>query len=214
MPCIGFDFDGTIADTKEYIVQLYNTFLSKRYGGVTLSAQELDTLKHLSLIEKIRFLKISPLRLPFLVRAARKSIGENIERIHLFPGMAQLFSALKSAGFELAIISSNKVDNIRRFLSVNGITVIDHLYCDKGYSLFVKSQTLRMFCKKHAIQRSDFVYVGDEIRDIDACRKEHLRIICVGWGWEPKETLLSGGPDCCVETPAELFAAIQSLFPD
>ena len=64
------------------------------------------------------------------------------------------------------------------------------------------------------------LYIGDEVRDIDACRKTGIRIISVTWGFNSKEALCRKNPDFLVDsaggaggTPHPSFSTREVLFP-
>ena len=42
--------------------------------------------------------------------------------------------------------------------------------------------------------KSDFVYVGDESRDIEAAKAAEVKIISVTWGFNSREVLESANP--------------------
>ena len=209
---VAFDFDGTIADTKAFLVELYNSRLSKEYGGITIDPSEISLLRAMSLPKILSHLKISPFRLPFFVRAARREIGLNIARIPLIPGMAEQLDALAARGFSVAVISSNNAENIEAFLKMNGITVVSEIACDIGASLWVKFKTIHRFMKKHRIAPANIVYVGDEIRDITACRREGVRIVAVPWGFDPSGELRDHHPDALVVEPGDLVGCISEML--
>jgi phosphoglycolate phosphatase len=211
-PCIAFDFDGTIVDTRPVIAEFYNSFLSKTYGGNKISLQQIELLKTLSLREKIHYLKIPPLKIPFLVRAARKEINLRIESLPIYDGIVEVLQHLKNKGFTIAVLSSNKADTIKHFFACRAINCVDYVYCDRGLSLFVKSHTIHRFLKKKGIPREEFVYIGDEVRDIEACRKQQVKIISVLWGWDSPEVLQRAQPDFIAQKPQDILLHVETLF--
>jgi phosphoglycolate phosphatase-like HAD superfamily hydrolase len=52
------------------------------------------------------------------------------------------------------------------------------------------------------------VYVGDEVRDIEAARKSGINCISVSWGFNTKE-LLQKHSQTVVSSPTELLQAIK-----
>lgn len=212
MPCIAFDFDGTIVDTRAVLAEFYNSFLSEKYGGKKISPQEIEYLKTLSFIEKIQYLKISPFKIPLFVKAARKEIGRRIETFPFFPGIDGVLLELKRRGHSLAVISSNKAETIAHFFTYNHIACIDYIYCDRGTSLFVKSHTINRFLKKTGIKKDQFIYIGDEVRDIEACRKQNVRIISVLWGWDSSSVLINAKPDFTAQKPEDIPALVLRAF--
>ena len=210
--CVTFDFDGTIADTRMIFADIYNNYLSEKYGGRKIDPDEIEMLKKLSLIEKIRYLKISPLKIPLFVKAARKELSDRIEQFPLFDGINDVMVNLKNKGYTIAVISTNRAKNILHFLELKHIDVVDHVYSDIGASLFVKSRTIKRFLKKTGILKENFVYVGDELRDIEACRKEGVKIISVLWGWDSVEAIKKGNPDFIAHKPQDVEAGVTKIL--
>ena len=54
------------------------------------------------------------------------------------------------------------------------------------------------------------IYVGDEQRDIIACKKVGVDVIWVGWGYDVIETIQEASPDYMVYTPNEILHIVQS----
>jgi phosphoglycolate phosphatase len=61
------------------------------------------------------------------------------------------------------------------------------------------------------MQKNDVVYIGDEYRDILACKKSKIKIISVTWGFDSRDLLVSGNPDFIVDSPVELLNVIANL---
>jgi len=210
--CVCFDFDGTIADSTKIFIDIYNTHLAKKYGGRRIEMHSIETLRKLSMLERIRFLNISAFKIPFFIRAARREASGSMDRFPLFDDMEIILQHLKQKGYTIAIISTNKADNIRRFLTLKSISVVDHVYCDIGLSLFVKNRTIQKFLSKTGIKKEHFVYVGDEVRDIEACRKVGVKIIAVTWGFENPEAILKATPDFIAHAPKDIETGVEALL--
>ena len=59
-------------------------------------------------------------------------------------------------------------------------------------------------------------YVGDEVRDVKACRKAGVPVVGVTWGFNSRDALEKSGPSLVVDHPSELLAAIlgsEGAFP-
>ncbi|MCR4313329.1 MAG: HAD hydrolase-like protein, partial [Candidatus Roizmanbacteria bacterium] len=55
------------------------------------------------------------------------------------------------------------------------------------------------------LDRSEVIYVGDEIRDVEACKKTGIKIIGVSWGLHTIEALEKAGVDYITKKPLEIF---------
>ncbi len=210
--CVTFDFDGTIADTRKIFTDIYNNCLVGRYGGRKVSEEDIEKLRKFSLYKKLRYLKVSPLKIPLFVKAARSEVSKSIKHFPLFTGIDTVMVNLKKKGYTIAVISTNRKKNIRRFLELKNITVVDHISSDISASLFVKSRTIKRFLRKKRIAKRDFVYVGDELRDVEACKKVGVPVIAVSWGWDSIEAIKKGEPDFIADTPEDIEEGVQKLI--
>lgn len=127
-----------------------------------------------------------------------------------FEGMKEALTAIKDKGYRLGIITSNARPNVLLFLENNGMdSLFDFVY--SGRSLFGKDKVFkRMFAKKN-IHPASAIYVGDETRDIEACRKVGIPIVSVTWGMNNREILSSLHPDQMAHTPPEIIRCIENI---
>lgn len=75
------------------------------------------------------------------------------------------------------MISSNSEHNIREFLQANGVEEIDTVYSSS--SIFGKDKIIKKFLKTYKLDASETLYVGDEARDIIACKQTGVPVIWV-----------------------------------
>jgi phosphoglycolate phosphatase len=48
------------------------------------------------------------------------------------------------------------------------------------------------------------MYIGDEVRDIDAAKKAEVAAVSVTWGYNTEEVLTKNNPKIIIKTPSEL----------
>jgi phosphoglycolate phosphatase len=192
-----FDFDGTIADSEQTVDKILEG-LAERYKFDNLSPKEFKHKAGLPLLKKVRML--------FFVRKVelefKKLYGENISSIKAFDNMINILTRLHGAGYQLAVISSNTRPNIEKFLRLNGVSLDIPVLGSKG--LFGKHKAIRAFIESSLCTSRDVLYVGDEIRDIKACKKAGVDIAFVKWGLDGDEDVGYLKPEYCVSTPEEL----------
>ncbi|MBP2000098.1 phosphoglycolate phosphatase-like HAD superfamily hydrolase [Paenibacillus shirakamiensis] len=58
--------------------------------------------------------------------------------------------------------------------------------------------------RKHGINLDEMLYIGDEIRDVEACKKINVTVVAVTWGWDSPELLKEAAPNFICHTPMEL----------
>jgi len=60
-----FDFDGTLADSKEVFISVYNQIAAKK-GYRQIESGNLEYLRSLSIPERCKYLKVPIYRIPFM----------------------------------------------------------------------------------------------------------------------------------------------------
>jgi phosphoglycolate phosphatase len=203
-----FDFDGTIADSLNQSLKIGNQ-LAAKYGFPEITEGEVKELKYLPIEERLKRYNIKLYFLPKLLIEFLKIYRNHVGSIDLIYGVDCLLEDLKSSGFKLGIISSNNLDNINKFLSDKQLHTFDFVYSSKG--LFGKHGTINSCLRKFGINKDEVIYIGDELRDIHACKKSGIRIISVTWGFDPPDLLTKGNPDFIANTPFEVLNHIKSI---
>ncbi len=203
-----FDFDGTIADTYQAIVDITNS-LASEFGYKSLSQEEISFLKNLSSREIIKQSEISLFKLPFLVKRVQKELGKQIQELTPIPGMTQVLQELKNQDYILGIVTSNIENNVIAFLQKNEL----YNYFDfirSGTTIFGKHRIINKLIKKHSLSNKEVIYVGDETRDIRSARKSNVGIIAAGWGFNSVQILAEHNPDFLALNPGELLQTINT----
>jgi len=76
-----------------------------------------------------------------------------------------------------------------------------------GYPrLFGKGKALKRILRAEKLERADVLYVGDEVRDIEAAQRAGVKCAAVTWGFHAADLLRTANPDFVLETPGELAA--------
>lgn len=204
-----FDFDGTLVDSRALLVKLYNE-MAVQYQFRRIRDQDLALLRSLSISERVDRLGVPVLQIPKLVTAGRQLYQENIRTLHIVPGMKEVIARVSSQGMKSSILSSNSEVNIRQILKNNKL---DGAFKEiiSAKHIFGKHHSIRKVMKQWGTSPSRMIYVGDELRDIEACRKLGVPIVAVTWGYDSQHLLLSGKPDYLVNSPGELLKTLLSL---
>ncbi len=206
MAVIIFDFDGTITDSLDYFVD----FIAKEADKPSLSDHERRALHGLSLAEVARRLGHPWWRLPRLYYKGRSRMYPVINTFSPFVGMPKVIRKLHAEGHELFILSSNSVRNMHKFLHHRLL----HRYFLEvygGVAMFGKASALKQLLREHNLEIRDAVYVGDELRDVEAAQSIGLRAVAVSWGFTQRGNLAASKPTAVADTPAELMRILEEL---
>jgi phosphoglycolate phosphatase len=60
------------------------------------------------------------------------------------------------------------------------------------------------------MRSKDVLYIGDELRDFQACKKLDVPIIAVTWGYDSISLLSNASPDFLVREPRDIIAFVKA----
>ena len=207
---IVFDFDGTIADTLELGLAVYNR-IAPEYDCKPVRDGERELFRTKKPQELLRTYGISKLKLLTLTLRIRKEMSRHIPEMKLYDKMGKALREIRAAGYGMGILTSNSVENVRKFLEINNMTALfDFIY--SGRSFLGKDRVIRKMIIREQLPAGRIVYVGDETRDIEASRAAGIPVIAVSWGLNRRELLASLSPDQIADIPQELPASVSRVF--
>jgi phosphoglycolate phosphatase-like HAD superfamily hydrolase len=206
MKIIIFDFDGTIADTFALTIDIAHKLTGHES---LLNPKIIIELKRDSLVKVAKKLKIPKYKWPFLIYKGRKEMGLRLNEIKTFEGINNVLAELHQRGYTMYIMSTNSNKNISSFLSTHGLSsYFNNVYGNIG--LFNKARALRKIIVKNKMQPEDIIYVGDEIRDIEAAKSVNVPVVAVSWGYNDPELLAKKAPTVVVHNSNQLFKVLIS----
>jgi len=202
-----FDFDGTIADTLDALVNIAN-HLAVEFGYTPITMEELAYLRNLNSRQIIKYSGISLLKIPFLVKKVKSELKGKIHELKPIVGIKESLAALRDEEHRLGIITSNSADNVMDFLKNNDLEMFfDFIY--SGVTIFGKTTIINNALKQNNLSSQQVIYVGDETRDIEASKKANIKVIAVAWGFNSHEVLAKQNPDFLIHQPKELLQVIK-----
>lgn len=205
MKYIIFDFDGTLADSTAVFASAWNTIAQKyKFKGIEL--KEIEALKKLSIAERSKLFDFPMYKLPMILPQFYRLYRQSLNDVHLYDGIKDVLLEIDKRGYKILIISSNSQENILEFLKMNGIHCVSNVLCSNR--IFGKDKVIKKFLKDSGITPSEVLYIGDEQRDIVACKKVGVPIIWVGWGYDAIEVVCQEDPEYKVATPQEILNII------
>jgi phosphoglycolate phosphatase len=196
-----FDFDGTLADSLPWFRQAINR-LADQHGFKRIETNELGRLRGCSARQMVAHLGVPTWKLPRISIELRTLMAEEIQQIRPFAGVGAMLEGLSDRGVALAVVTSNADDNVRRVLGAAHAPLIRHYAC--GASLFGKRGKLRGVLKQSGARPSEALFIGDELRGLDAARAEGVPFGAVAWGYTHLEVLEA-------QAPAEVFADVGEI---
>ena len=187
-----FDFDGTLADSFPFFVQVINQ-LAEQHGFRKVDLALVPTYRRYSARQLMEQVGMPAWKLPFVVKSFTSLMRQNAASISLFEGVDDLLRYFVNREVTLAIVSSNSHENVSRVLGPANTKLISQFEC--GVSMFGKPARLQKVLKKTGIPCREVIYIGDQVADLEAARKEEVAFGAVSWGYGAIESLRAHSPD-------------------
>lgn len=205
-----FDVDGTLCNSMRAILAAVNE-MSSQLGFEPISEEQFRAFRGMSVRQIQKTLGLSAWQLARLGRHVRGVLRTRIETLKPIDGIPAQVHELHRAGYRLAIVSSNQRANVEAFLRASDLAVFDEIVTHEGWGtgLWRKRRQLRDLMDDHRDDIGRFVYVCDEIRDIEAALGARMPVIAVGWGANSAEALNVAGAPVLIHDPAELVDAVR-----
>jgi phosphoglycolate phosphatase len=203
-----FDFDGTIADSLEMTIETFNE-LSKEYGFKKINPSAVSEFRKCTPVQILEEFKISKWKLPVLLKKGKDLFNSKIPFVKPFSGMKEILEKLQTKNCTVGILSSNSEKNIKLFLKNTSIDSIDFVHCESN--LFGKSKAIKKTLKEQGVKIEEAIYIGDEVRDIEASKKCGIECIAVAWGFNDREILEKYNPDYLIDSPDELLKILTKI---
>lgn len=191
-----FDFDGTLADTVPLIVGAVNRLL-KEGGEEEIGDDIIEELKNKGVRKMVKRMNISLLKMFFISRRVRVEMSKEIKKAKVKEGIKDVLEELSKRGYILGILTSNSRRNVVEFLKESDLPLFDFIITS---SIFGKKRKIKKIKK-----RGEVVYIGDEIRDVEAGKGAGVSTIAVTWGVNSEESLLSANPDMVAREPKDIL---------
>lgn len=207
MAAVIFDFDGTIADSFDYVAAFLERHVRNTHA---LTEEEKQILRGMTMQQMAIHLGSPKWYLPVLFVVGRRAMGKAMYNVPLFEGMGRVIDKLHAEGHELMIVSSNNRRNIRKFLKQHHLhKYFTDLYGDAGF--FGKRRAIRRILKRNSIHPRDAWYIGDEARDVVAAKAADVRVIAATWGFDHADILASHEPTAVAAEPAHIVNILEEM---
>ncbi|BFL68873.1 MULTISPECIES: HAD family hydrolase [Staphylococcus] len=203
-----FDFDGTIADSKECsIVATQKSFKEKGLEEPTVNLIEyymgIPIEKSFSLMSSV---DLDDHQLEALIKTFRQNYKKvESSYLKLYKHMTEQLQSL-SKDKQLFVVSSKKTDVLIRNLE---ILDIDHLFTevigsDKVNHYKPSPDGINYILNKYQLENEETIYIGDAIFDMQMANSAKVASCAVTWGTHSIEELKSENPTYIIHEVTEL----------
>ncbi len=208
-PVLIFDFDGTIADTFTPTMEILRGEYEK-WGDEFHQEHTVNQLRGLTIWEIIQTIPGGWWKFAYLLALAKKHVRENAYRIKAYPGIIYTLNTLCDQGYVMHVVTSNKTENVANFLRQYDLEGVFRSI-NETHGFWRKAKTLKKFCRREKLDPRECVYFGDEIRDIQACRKAKIPIISLTYGYNSEAGLEKFSPEALARKPTQILTLLSTL---
>ncbi len=204
-----FDFDGTLLNTNDLIIQTFMHVLNERFPG---QYSPKDCLKFLGPSLKQIFSDIAPGAEDAMV-AKYRAYNElhHDELVSQYPDVVPTLEQLKAMGIKLAIVSTKRNRMIDRGLSVLGAS---HLFDIRIGSDDVKNvkpdpEPVLFALERLGVSKEEAIMIGDNSHDIEAGHNAGVKAAGVAWAFKGEEYLQQFKPEYMLHHMTDLFEIVK-----
>lgn len=205
-PLVIFDFDGTLADSLSCLAGILNR-LARQHHFREIREDEREQLRTLDTLQLIRALGIPMWKLPAILLQVRSLMAAEIRTVSLFSGVDPMLRQLVERGARLALVSSNSWANIKVVLGRELELLFTDIECEA--TLFGKRSKLRRVLRKAKQTADQTIYIGDELRDLQAAQAEKIAFGAVTWGHTPESQFQVHKPEMIFRSPQNMAAELS-----
>lgn len=200
-----FDFDGTLVDSLAIGMKAFN-IIGRRRGFPAIEPQDLDHLMRMPIRDRFRHYGVPMVQLPALAVEFYREYKRLLVDLDFFDGIPEMLVKLKEAGCQLSVMSSNDPEIITTFMDCHGMNVFHRIIGSNR--LFGKDRMIRRYMRREKIAPDQILYVGDELRDIEACKRAGIPIIWVSYGFDHQELVTRAQPEFEAHSPGEVMEIV------
>ncbi|MGE6602758.1 pyrophosphatase PpaX [Lysinibacillus fusiformis] len=204
-----FDFDGTLLNTNELIIQTFMHVLNERFPG---QFSPKDCLKFIGPSLKQTFNDIAPGEEEALIAKYRAwNLEHHDELVSQYPDVVSTLEQLKAQGILLAIVSTKRNDTIDRGLSILGAT---HLFdvrigTDNVKNVKPDPEPVLLALERLGVDKADAIMIGDNSHDIEAGHRAGVRAAGVAWTIKGEAYLQQYQPEFILHHMTDLLDIVK-----
>jgi phosphoglycolate phosphatase len=203
-----FNFNGTLVNTKSLAIDLFNE-IAERRGYKKINTEDIRYLSALSIRDRCKKLNVPIFYMPIVGILIKQGYQQYIPNLNSVDGINEVIYELKQRGFRLGFLTTNSRDVTNQFLINNSINIFD--YTHYSFNPFSKAKDISSFLKNNELNHNEVIYIGDELRDIKAAKKNRLSCIGVSWGYDSMDLLTTGHADYIAQQPKDILDIILRL---
>ncbi len=203
-----FDFDGTLLDTNELIIQTFLHVLEPEFPG-KFTREDMIPFIGPSLMES--FSTIDPNRAEEWVRQYRIWNDKHHDELAKeFDGVTSTLYALREKGIRLAIVSTKALESLSKGIRLLGIEDLIEVVVSMDDVKNVKPdpEPILLALKKLHLEKENVLMIGDNSHDIIGGQNAGVKTAGVAWSLKGEEFLMQFKPDYMLHHMSDLLLIV------
>ncbi len=203
-----FDWDGTLVDSIDWIVQCLQAAAEEHHfkvpdehaakNTIGLSIQQSMATLFPGLDEKTQQQLSSSY--------SQKFFSQNIDKKHLFAGVEKMLSTLKHNGYQLAIATGKTREGLDWAMQGTGLShYFDITRCADESASKPQPLMLEQIIKEMDVEREKALMIGDSVHDIQMANNANIAAIAVSCGANSEAELQQHTPLLNLSMATELL---------
>lgn len=204
-----FDFDGTLLDTNELIIQTFLSVLGKRYPGRFTKE---DVLHFIGPSLKQTFDSIDETLTEELIKEYRAWNIEMHDQMAVeFDGVTDTLRILKARGFKMAIVSTKRQGMIQKGLTLMGIEDIFDVVIalDDVVTPKPDPEPILLALERLNATKEEAIMIGDNSHDIEGGQNAGVRTAGVAWTAKGEAYLATFNPTYMLQHITDLLEIVD-----
>jgi len=205
-----FDFDGTVINTNDIILDALNYAVEKATGEKSHIDKINEALGHI-LIEQMKIL--TPDHPELTANFYKTYYREDMDEMTtLFPGVIETMKGLESRGIRNAVVSNKGINGINHGLHKFNLSS----YFDMIISAYDVENpkphpeaAYKVLHKFNALP-SEALLIGDSPHDIMCGKNAGIKTVLVDWTIYPRDGFISCRPDYIIKSFREILKIVDS----
>jgi len=204
-----FDFDGTLLNTNELIIQTFMHVLEDKFPG---KYQPEDCLQFIGPSLRETFSKLTPDEVDEMIQKYRDWNFENHDRLcKEYPGVVETLTELKEMGIRIVIVSTKGRDGIKRGIKFLGIEHLVEFFIGIEDVSKVKPdpEPVLLAIEKLGVEKDEVIMIGDNYHDIEAGHNAGVKSAGVAWSIKGENYLQQFNPDYMLKSMKDLISIVK-----
>ncbi|PYF05970.1 pyrophosphatase PpaX [Ureibacillus chungkukjangi] len=209
MKALLFDFDGTLLNTNDLIIQTFMHVLEERFPG---QYSPKDCMNFIGPSLRETFEQLTPNEIDEMIEKYRQwNYANHDNLVTEYDGVVDTLEKLKQKGIRLAIVSTKRRDTIEKGLELMGAKHLFEFWVgvDSVKNVKPDPEPVLLAIEKLGVSKEDVLMIGDNYHDILAGKNAGVKSAGVAWSIKGEEYLKQFDPDYMLQHMSDLLTIVE-----